>query len=157
MKLGLSIAAVAFVLDQLSKWAVQNLFSGSFDGWSLGTFFNLVEAWNTGISFSLFSNNGVLGTVLLIGVALIVVIVLLYWLSKEKLSLMQTALGLIIGGALGNIIDRVRFGAVYDFLDFYYAKWHWPAFNLADSFICIGAALILFNSLINARKKETKE
>ena len=67
--------------------------------------------------------------------------------------MMQVALGFIIGGALGNVIDRIRLGAVFDFLDFYVGDYHWPAFNAADSFICIGAALVIINGFIPSKKE----
>ena len=104
---------------------------------------NTVGYKNTGVSFSMFNNGGMLGIILLSAFAIGVVIFLIYWLKNEKNRLTQVSLGFIIGGALGNVIDRLRFGAVYDFLDFYYKNWHWPAFNLADTFICIGALIII--------------
>ena len=71
-----------------------------------------------------------------------------YWLSREKTLLMQVSLGMVIGGAIGNVIDRVRIGAVFDFLNVHFGGYHWPAFNLADSFICIGAVLIICDGLL---------
>ena len=79
--------------------------------------------------------------------ALGIVMLLLNWLRREDNPLIQTALGFIIGGAIGNVIDRIRLGAVFDFLDFHIAGQHWPAFNAADSFICIGAVIIIVHSI----------
>ena len=109
------------------------------------------------VAVSLFDNGGIWGTIILSAFALAVVAFLLSWLKNEQSRLVQAALGMIIGGALGNVADRIRFGAVYDFLDFYYNGWHWPAFNAADSFICIGAFLIIVHSLLNHKKQSLKE
>jgi signal peptidase II len=107
------------------------------------SFFNLVSAWNTGVSFSMFNDLGGMGVYILSLFALIVVGFLFFWLRKEQSCLMQLALGFVIGGAVGNVIDRLRQGAVFDFLDVHVGAHHWPAFNVADSFICIGACLII--------------
>ena len=157
MILGLIIAAVAFAVDQLSKNFIANLFAADAAVKSFGSYFNVVEAWNTGVSFSMLNNGGVWGTVLLSIFAIAVVVFLLSWLKNEPSKTVQVALGLIIGGALGNVADRIRFGAVYDFLDFHYRTWHWPAFNAADSFICIGAFLIILHSLLTRKKHSLKE
>ncbi len=157
MILGISIAVLAFVVDQASKWWVAAFLSERSLPLALTPFFNLVEAWNTGVSFSMFDGGGIMGAVLLSAFALVVVVFLLSWLHHESAASVQVALGLIIGGALGNVFDRLRFGAVYDFLDFYYRNWHWPAFNAADAFICIGAVVIVIHSLLNHKKQSLKE
>ena len=154
--LGFVVAALVLIADQISKYWVLNVFLGQKAYESFGAYFNVVRAWNTGVSFSMFNNYGNLGAWLLSGVALFIVGVLIYWLRKEKDKMMQLALGMIIGGALGNVVDRIRLGAVFDFLDVHIADKHWPAFNLADSFICIGAGLIILHSLIAKFRKEGK-
>ena len=111
------------------------------------SYFNLVRAWNTGVSFSMFNDWGMWGVVLLSLLAFGIILFLLLWLRKEQSRVLQVALGLIIGGAVGNVIDRIRLGAVFDFLDFHIGEQHWPAFNVADSFICIGAGIIIIHSL----------
>ena len=111
------------------------------------SYFNLVRAWNTGVSFSMFNDWGMWGVVLLSLLAFGIILFLLLWLRKEQSRVLQVALGLIIGGAVGNVIDRIRLGAVFDFLDFHLGEQHWPAFNVADSFICIGAGIIIIHSL----------
>ena len=145
--LGSIVAFLVIVADQMSKYLVL--------GWlgvrtyePLTSFFAIVRAWNTGVSFSMFNNYGNVGAYLLSLVAIIIVSMLLHWLKKEENRLTQVALGLIMGGALGNVIDRLRFGAVYDFLDVHVGDIHWPAFNLADSCICIGAAIIIIQSVV---------
>ena len=157
MILGLCVALVALLVDQISKWYVQGYFENVHSPQAFGSFFNLVEAWNTGVSFSMFNNGGMLGIIILSAFALGVVIFLLFWLKKETDKIVQVSLGLVIGGALGNVIDRIRFGAVYDFLDFYYNDYHWPAFNMADSFICVGAFVIVLMGMLNSRINQKKE
>ena len=105
----------------------------------------------------MFNNGGMIGIVILSAFALGVVVFLLFWLKKETDKVVQVSLGLIIGGALGNVVDRIRFGAVYDFLDFYYHDYHWPAFNMADSFICMGAFLVVLIGMINSKYNQKKE
>lgn len=157
MFLGLSIAFLAMVADQLSKYYMQHEVLAGQQVIFAAPGFNLVRAWNTGVSFSMFNNYGNLGAWLLSGAALVIVGFLLWWLKNETSRLSQVALGLIIGGALGNVIDRVRLGAVFDFLDFYIGESHWPAFNLADSFICIGAAILIWQSAAGYLYKEKGE
>lgn len=156
MILGLSVALVVLLADQLSKYYILNYTLSDTLAIPVTSFFNIVRAWNTGISFSMFSNGGFWGTVALCVVALVIVAALIWWLKDEKHKLSQVALGMIIGGALGNIIDRIRLGAVFDFLDVYWADYHWPAFNVADSFISLGAIILIVFSIINAGKEKIK-
>jgi signal peptidase II len=118
-------------------------------------FLNLVVVWNRGVSFGMFASAAALMPWLLSGLALAVVVALGFWLRRVAHPLTGVALGLIIGGALGNVIDRVRFGAVVDFLDFHALGYHWPAFNVADSAICVGAALLLVDGLLAPRRQST--
>lgn len=156
MLFGLSVAIIAIVADQLSKYYILHEVLGSWAVINISPVFNLVRAWNTGVSFSMFNNYGSLGAWLLSGMALLIVSFLLFWLKSEKNRFAQAALGLIIGGALGNVIDRIRLGAVFDFLDFHIGESHWPAFNAADSFICIGAGILILQSIFNHfNKKES--
>ncbi len=157
MILGLVCAFAVIIIDQLSKYAVLHWWLGELIGIRINDFFNIVRAWNTGVSFSMFNNYGKLGAYILSLAAIVIVIMLLYWLKSEKNRLSQVALGLIMGGALGNVIDRLRFGAVFDFLDFHIETSHWPAFNVADSCICIGAAIIIAQAVwvqINKSKEK---
>lgn len=154
MLFGLSVAIIAIVADQLSKYYILHEVLGSWAVINISPVFNLVRAWNTGVSFSMFNNYGSLGAWLLSGMALLIVSFLLFWLKSEKNRFAQAALGLIIGGALGNVIDRIRLGAVFDFLDFHIGESHWPAFNAADSFICIGAGILILQSIFNHFNKK---
>ena len=154
MLFGLSVAIITIVADQLSKYYILHEVLGSWAVINISPVFNLVRAWNTGVSFSMFNNYGSLGAWLLSGMALLIVSFLLFWLKSEKNRFAQAALGLIIGGALGNVIDRIRLGAVFDFLDFHIGESHWPAFNAADSFICIGAGILILQSIFNHFNKK---
>ncbi|MBQ9732291.1 MAG: signal peptidase II [Alphaproteobacteria bacterium] len=148
MFIGLNVALLVVFFDQISKYVMLNKVLGEHIMIYVAPFFNLVRAWNTGVSFSMFNNYGNLGAWVLSGLAIIIVGFLIYWLKSEENREAQIALGMIIGGAIGNVIDRVRLGAVFDFLDFHIGENHWPAFNVADSFICIGAAVLIAQNLI---------
>jgi signal peptidase II len=152
LHLGLVIAGLVIVVDQLSKWAILTLLG---DPIAVTPFFNLVVVWNRGVSFGMFDSTGAYAPWLLSGLALAVVVALVFWLRRVDHALAAAALGLIIGGALGNVIDRVRFGAVVDFLDFHALGHHWPAFNVADSAIVVGAALLLVDGLLAPRRQST--
>lgn len=154
MFLGLSVAVAVILLDQISKYVVLMYVLGNYALIGYTPFFNLVRAWNTGVSFSMFNNHGGLGKIILSVLALSIVGLLINWLRKEKEKFLQIALGCIIGGAIGNVIDRIRLGAVFDFLDFHIGDSHWPAFNVADSFICIGAVMIIVHGLFLVKKKD---
>jgi len=146
-RLGWGLAAAIFALDQASKWLVLELFSNSPRMIEVLPFFNLVLAWNRGISFGMFGGLGDWGPWILVGVALVICVILALWLAKAENRFTAVSLGLIIGGAVGNIVDRVRFHAVVDFLDVHAFGYHWPAFNVADSAICVGAVILILDSL----------
>lgn len=153
---GLLISAIITLLDQLSKWWVFGMLSSSpASKIEVTNFFSLVMVWNKGISFGLFGETGY-GHIIFSVIALIIAAFLLHWLWNAQSRLLVIGLGLVIGGAIGNIIDRIRFKAVADFLDFYLGSWHWPAFNVADAAICIGVALLCIDSLLT-QNKEQKE
>ncbi len=115
-------------------------------------YFNVVLAWNNGISFGLFNNDGDINALIFSLLAIAIVIFLIRLLSKAETKKLAVGLGLIIGGALGNVIDRYIYGAVIDFLDFHINEYHWPAFNFADSCITIGAILLLVDSLFSQKQ-----
>lgn len=154
MFLGLVTIILSLLADLVSKFFIDTKFVVD-EYVTVNDYFNLVKVWNTGVSFSMFNSYGDFGSYVLIGLALAVCCGLLYWMYHETDKIRIACLGLIVGGALGNVLDRVRYGAVMDFLDFHFATYHWPAFNLADSFICVGAAvLILLEIRDNKRKKK---
>jgi signal peptidase II len=151
---GLAVAAVVAVLDQLSKAAVLHFFGESgcaVHHHSVTWFFDLVLTCNTGISFGLF-NRSDLGSLVFAVAGAAIIVVLLLWLRRVRGILMAVALGFVIGGAVGNVIDRLRFDGVIDFLYFHAGSWGWPAFNLADSAICLGVVAILLDGLLSRRE-----
>jgi signal peptidase II len=148
---GLAAAVVVALLDQLSKWGVRAYFGDS--GCTpfrhrINSFFDLVLTCNRGMSFGLFNNDGARNAVVFSLVAAAIVLLLVFWLSRVSSPFLALAIGLIVGGAAGNVIDRLRFGAVVDFLYFHYGAWYWPAFNLADSAISVGVVAMLIDGLL---------
>jgi lipoprotein signal peptidase len=152
--IGLILMASAFFADQICKALV--LASPLLDAGSaieIVPFLNIVLAKNTGVSFGMLSNQGIPWWVFA-AFGLSVVAVLTAWLWKAESPAMAAGLGLIIGGALSNIVDRWRHGGVTDFIDFHVAGWHWPAFNGADAAITVGVGLILVATLWPGKAKE---
>lgn len=133
------------LLDQLIKLGIVHVWMNPPHLVPVTPFFNLVLAWNTGVSFSLFASNDVLHLWALIAVTSIVSVILFIWMMKEENTVTVIALGMIVGGAFGNIIDRLLYGAVVDFLQFYIGNFYWPAFNIADTAICIAACIIVLD------------
>jgi signal peptidase II len=146
-----TIGLVVVALDQLSKWQVVRSLSAQVaevvQGVEVTGFFNLVLVCNTGISFGLLPGDSAVKAWLLSAFALAVVVGLLIWVRSKDSQLLMAGCGLVVGGALGNVVDRVRIGCVIDFIDLHAAGWHWPAFNLADSAITVGVALLLVHGL----------
>jgi signal peptidase II len=154
---GLAISVAVVLLDQLSKGAVLFFFAKSPAcvprmPAAVTGFLNLVVTCNRGMSFGLLNNGAALNAVLLSLGAVAIVVVLGWWLSRVAHPFLAVAIGLVIGGAIGNVVDRLRFGAVVDFVDFHVGTWHWPAFNLADSAICLGVAAMLLDGLLLHRE-----
>lgn len=112
-------------------------------------FFNLVPVWNTGVSFGLLGDSST-SRWILVALALVIVVVLLAWLMRAGTGIVVFALVLVVGGALSNVIDRVLYGAVIDFVDIHAFGFHWPAFNIADMSIVIGTALLLYDGLFGS-------
>ena len=156
LRLALTVAAGALVLDQASKWAIAEFVMDPPRVIEVTGFFNLVLVYNTGVSFGLFGEQTAWKPWALGALAFAVSGALLYWLRREPERLLALAVGLIVGGAMGNVVDRVRLGAVMDFLDFHLGTWHWPAFNLADSAITIGVAFLVFDGLFRERRRSNK-
>ena len=153
---GLSLAALVIVLDQLSKYWVLHVLKlreqplGHIE---LSNIFDLTFVWNRGVSFGLFQADSIVGRLLLSTFALGVMAVMVVWLWRAERRMMAASLGLIIGGALGNLIDRLRFGAVVDFIDFSDIHFIW-VFNIADASITIGVIVMLVDAfLVNGAQK----
>lgn len=173
---GFSLAIDIVVLDQLSKWLIveymlreqvqpNGLRMGLWE-WITSApprlpyasvevlpFFNLTMVWNEGISFGLFHGSGAW---ILSGFALIITALFSAWLLKAQSWLQAISLSMVIGGAIGNVIDRFRFGAVADFFDFHVMGWHYPAFNIADCAIVVGVALLVIDGIFFEPKRNKK-
>ena len=150
---GLAVAAAIAFLDQVSKGALLLHFreAGCARHQQMVTsFLDLVLTCNAGISFGILNRTGVNALFFSLAAA-VVFVVLMLWLQRVRATFLAVAIGLIIGGAAGNVIDRLRFGAVVDFLYFHAGSWYWPAFNLADSAICLGVAAMLLDGLLLRR------
>lgn len=150
--LGLAIAAAILILDQLSKWWIVADVLNPLRIIEITPFFNIVLVRNLGASFGLLGGAGDWGPWVLTALAVAIATGLGIWLARTNTVWVATALGLVIGGAAGNVTDRLRFGAVIDFLDFHLGDYHWPAFNLADSAITVGVAILLADALIGRRR-----
>ena len=148
---GLLLALVVFIADQILKLWMLDLVFDPPRVLVMTSFFNLAPVWNRGVSFGMFSSQQDWMPLILSAVAVAISIGLVVWLRRAPSRLMALALGLVIGGAIGNVIDRLRYGAVVDFLDFHVMGYHWPAFNIADAAICIGVVLILWYELFQAK------
>jgi signal peptidase II len=153
---GLCMALGVFLLDQLTKREILAVFEAHDSGQIVITsFFNLTMVWNRGVSFGLFSAHDM--PYVLIALALGLVGILLVWLLRAPTKMLALALGAVIGGALGNVVDRARYGAVFDFLDVHVMGYHWPAFNIADSAIVIGVVVLCIDSMFMEPKRRNKE
>jgi len=160
MQRALLLAAVILLADQVTKWLILGAAAPPQNPQFLAEvtgFFNLVLTYNTGVSFGMFQGGGAWKAYVLIALNLGVSIGLLVWLHKQVVGLMPYAVGLVVGGAVGNAIDRLHKPGVVDFLDFHLAGWHWPAFNVADSAIVCGVALLLADGLFQPGRKGNKE
>ena len=147
------LAAVIVVADQMTKWIVLANFAHGERRVVTG-FLNLVLVYNKGAAFSMFADADGWQTPLLIVFALAAAGIVSYLIVRYPAKrLLCLGLALILGGALGNVIDRLRFGHVVDFLDFHAMGWHWPAFNVADSGITVGAALLILDGFVQHEKR----
>jgi len=172
IRLALALLAIAAIIvaDQYTKWFVmENMLRApgtvpDFGAWFftqkkispflltretfqtvvLAPWLNFIMVWNQGVSFGLFDTSSPVMPLVFMGISVLVSLLLLIWLAVSRGRIVSVALPLIIGGALGNVLDRIRFAAVVDFIDAHWGDKHWPAFNLADSCIVLGAILLTF-------------
>jgi len=147
------VAIVLLIADQLAKYTItQNFLYGEYINIFPGLDFTLVH--NTGAAFSFLSDAGGWQRWLFLIISLVASIVLMVWLYRLKASqfFLSTSLALILGGALGNLYDRIFLGYVIDFIDFYYGIYHWPVFNIADASITLGAVFLIFESFLVSKK-----
>ena len=147
------LAVVAVLLDQITKHLVFRVLMENEAERVILPVFSLVTRYNTGISFSFLATDHAYGPWIFAALATIIAAGLLIWLSQTAERIPAAGLALVVGGAVGNVIDRVREGAVMDFLLFHWKDLAWPAFNLADTFITIGVALLIFDGLFGDKKR----
>lgn len=156
-KLGLSVAAISLIADQAHKWWMLNVYNIEAKGEvSVAPFLDLVMIWNPGISYGLFPQGSAAGRFILISIAVAAVAGLVVWLANVRTSIGAAGIGLIIGGAVGNAIDRAIYGAVADFFSFHAFGFNWYVFNIADAAIVAGVAGLLYESFTDSHKKVSK-
>ncbi|WP_395340928.1 signal peptidase II [Ningiella sp. W23] len=151
------ISAIALILDQWTKQTVVGSME-LYQSIEVTSFFNLTYVHNYGAAFSILYDAGGWQRYFLSALALIVSAIIVWWLKKSPKDqvLLPVAFSFILGGAFGNVADRIMYGYVIDFLDFHYANYHWPAFNIADSAIFLGASLLIIDMFVNNQGKENE-
>lgn len=157
--IGILIAIIVAVLDLWTKdfiFGFLSRLSNDNPEYVITSFFSLVKVWNKGVSFGML-NNLDYGKYIILAVNFSILFVLFIWLYRNKITYVSVAIGLIIGGALGNIIDRIFHHAVADFLDFHIGTYHWPAFNLADSAVFVGVVLLLLEGFFVKANQENND
>lgn len=157
-RLGLGVTFAALVLDQLTKsWIIHVYDLPERGRVAVTPFFDLVMLWNPGISYGLFAQDSELGRYVLIGFALVTAAVLIVWIARTPNRLLAVSLALIAGGALGNAIDRMIYGAVADFVSLHAYGFYWYVFNVADAAIVLGVAGLLYDTLFPGHKIDAKQ
>jgi signal peptidase II len=155
--LGLSLGVVTAIIDQANKWWMLKVFDIEAKGQVAVTpYLDLVMVWNRGISYGLFQQGSALGQILLAGFAVVAVIVLILWMARMTSAIGAAGAGLVMGGAVGNAIDRVVHGAVADFFSFHVGDFYWYVFNVADAAIIAGVAGLMYDSIFNSHKNVSK-
>ena len=159
MLLGLVTGLIVLIADQLSKWWVLHVLDlPTLRQVVLLPMLNLTMVWNRGVTFGLLNGLGSWGHVLLALIALSVVVALWMWLRRAESKLVALAIGAITGGAIGNVIDRVQYGAVVDFIDAHldtnWGDFHWYVFNVADAAIVCGVAALILDIQLSKRRQE---
>mgnify|MGYP000414411316 CR=1 FL=1 len=150
--LWMGVALIIFLVDQISKIAIVGAFQLG-ESLPLTSFFNLVRVHNPGAAFSFLADAGGWQRWFFTALGVVAAMVMVYLLRMHAgQTLFCMALSLLLGGAVGNVVDRVLYSHVIDFLDFYYGTWHFPAFNVADSAITMGACLLILDELLRVRR-----
>ena len=156
-RLALTLIVAVIAADQISKaWLYNYLSATGRRAIEVLPFLNVVAVWNYGVSFGVFNEGPSTGAWLFVGLALVIVAMLAAWVVRADRLWPAAALGLVIGGALGNVIDRIRQGAVFDFIDLHALGVHFWAFNIADSGISVGVVLLLMDSLFGAAEQSKR-
>ncbi len=155
--IGIGTAIAAFAADQIHKYWMMDIYGIAERGRvTVTSFFDLVMIWNHGISYGLLQQDSTAGRVLLMAVSLVAVAALYLWMSNATSRLVSISLGLIMGGALGNLADRVVHGAVADFFSFHYSGFYWYVFNIADAAITIGVIGLVIDWVFPSHTKVPK-
>ncbi len=149
------LSSIVVILDQWTKKLIEEKFV-LYETYPVTDFFNLILVYNTGAAFSFLADAGGWQRWFFLVLALGISIYLVWWLLqlKKEQILLPFAIAMIIGGAIGNLIDRFLYGHVIDFLDFYISDWHWPAFNLADSAIVLGVTLFIWDAIFGKQEQQ---
>lgn len=154
-RLGLAAALVTLVLDQASKlWLYLGTDLVLTQPWRINGFTDFVVVWNRGVSYGLFQQESDLGRWLLVAVSVAAVVALGFWMRRATSGLLALSLGLIVGGAIGNAIDRIAYGAVFDFVHWHVGEWSWYVFNVADAAIVAGVVGLIIDSLLPQRSRD---
>jgi signal peptidase II len=156
-RIGFTIALIAFAMDQASKTYIIKLLAAHAGAITLTPFLNFITAWNRGISFSLFASSGDANRWILVGLTGGLCLIVGSFLYHAATRLHAIGYGCILGGAIGNLADRIHFGAVFDFIDLHLYNWHFYTFNGADKFITLGVILILGDYLYTAYKQNHRQ
>ena len=161
LRIGLVVAVLLLAIDQASKWWILEELRlpelGQVPVLALGPFgIDLSMVWNRGVTFGLLSGDGPWNHLILALIAAGIAVFLLRWLARAETRMVAVALGAVIGGAIGNVADRLRFGAVVDFVDAHAWGWHWYVFNIADAGIVFGVAALIADALFR-RAPEAKQ
>lgn len=143
----LPLLLIACLADQLSKWFILTNAINTAK-LEITPFLDFVLVWNTGISYGMFSGNGPTGRLVMVALTFLVCLIFLWMLAEAKTRLSASGIALIIGGAIGNVIDRIHHGAVVDFISLHYGDYYWYVFNLADIWITVGCIFVLIDSFM---------
>jgi signal peptidase II len=155
LALGLKVAALLLLADQASKlWLIYGTHLRLTYPWPVLPFLDITVVWNRGISYGLFQQNSELGRWILTGIKLLAAVILFFWLRKAEARLEAIGIGLIIGGAIGNAIDRILHGAVFDFVHFHVGTFSWYVFNVADAAIVIGVILMVLSPFLGLSNRD---
>ena len=152
----MTVAAIVVIADQVTKWAIIE-WVALYEKIPLNSFINLTHQRNTGAAFSFLANAGGWQRWFFIGLGVVVSVVIVVWLwriRKERLAVLSAGLALVLGGAIGNLIDRIAFGYVTDFIQVWFGDWAFPSFNVADAGISVGAAFLIIDALFFSGREE---
>jgi signal peptidase II len=152
LRAGLFLAILVLLLDQVTKLAILEWVKPPAAGVSITGFLAIVLVWNRGMSFGMFNTGDPLVPWILGAISIAVAVALIWWLARAQRGLVIAGLGLVLGGAIGNLVDRFVYGAVVDFVLLHAGNWRWPAFNVADSAITLGVIALLWDSLFGAQE-----